>query len=120
MLRQNTYPPSYNAVSRLKSTKGASDRNVPIQPLYFLGDDKTVTRYNLRKLNETPFHLIRSSRYDDLYKEVLFNFRWLHAKLKSMSLQVCYACLYWTSNCFDSESFTGVGVDVYLKTENGN
>ena len=72
----------------VKGTKGACDRKVPIQPLYFLGEDKKITRYNLRKLNETPYHLIRSNRFDELYKEVLFNFRWLHAKINCMPLQV--------------------------------
>ena len=71
----------------LDETKGESDRKVPEQPLFFT-DLKTgkLARYNLRKLNELPFHLVRSKRMEDLYNEVLFNFRWLNAKLSCMPL----------------------------------
>ncbi|KAK2159956.1 hypothetical protein LSH36_143g06049 [Paralvinella palmiformis] len=71
----------------LDSTKGAEDRKVPEQPLCFRDTDGKVTRHNLRKLSELPFHLLRAHRFDDLYKEVLCNFRWLHAKLSCMPLQ---------------------------------
>ena len=70
----------------LTETKGESDRKVPEQPLFYTDVMGKVTRYNLRKLAELPFHLNRSQRFEELYKEVLFNFRWLHSKLSCMPL----------------------------------
>ena len=67
---------------------GQSDRKVPEQPLYFTDSEGNITRYNLRKLSEMPYHLLRAHRIDDLYSEVFFNFRFLHAKLSCMPLQV--------------------------------
>ncbi|ROT75470.1 putative NACHT and WD repeat domain-containing protein 2 isoform X2 [Penaeus vannamei] len=40
-----------------------------------------------RKFGELPYHLIRARRFEDLYKHVLFNYQWLHAKLSSCPLQ---------------------------------
>ncbi|XP_064648000.1 NACHT and WD repeat domain-containing protein 2-like [Lineus longissimus] len=71
----------------LADKDGESDRRVPAQPLVFRNEKGEVTRYNLRKLNELPYHLIRSHRYEILYDEVLFNYKWLHAKLSCMPLQ---------------------------------
>ena len=71
----------------LDSTKGADDRKVPEQPLCFRDEEGKVTRFNLRKLSELPYHLLRAHRFDDLYSEVLFNFSWLHSKLSCMPLQ---------------------------------
>lgn len=39
------------------------------------------------KFGELPYHLVRAHRFQDLYKNVLFNYRWLHAKLSSCPLQ---------------------------------
>lgn len=44
-------------------------------------------RYNLRKLHELPFQLIRSQRWDDLKSEVLCNFQWLSTKIEVRSLR---------------------------------
>ncbi|KAK0046460.1 NACHT and WD repeat domain-containing protein 2 [Biomphalaria pfeifferi] len=71
----------------LDDKQSAADRKVPPQPLEFLDENGKVIRYNLRKLSELPFHLIRSHRYEDLYEKVMFNYNWLHAKLASMPLQ---------------------------------
>ncbi len=70
----------------LDDTKGESDRKVPEQPLYFTDVMGRVVRYNLRKLSELPYHLLRSQRLDNLYSDVLFNFRFLHSKLSAMPL----------------------------------
>ncbi|XP_074658721.1 NACHT and WD repeat domain-containing protein 2-like [Tubulanus polymorphus] len=67
---------------------GMSDRKVSAQPLAFTDDSGDVTRYNLRKLNELPHHYVRSHRYELLISEVLFNYKWLHAKLSCMPLQM--------------------------------
>jgi hypothetical protein len=71
----------------LDDRDGESDRKVPAQPLVYRNENGEVIRYNLRKLNELPYHLIRSHRYNDLHDQVLFNYKWLHAKLSCMPLQ---------------------------------
>ncbi|CAL1545368.1 unnamed protein product [Lymnaea stagnalis] len=71
----------------LDDRQSAADRKVPPQPLEFLDAKGKVIRYNLRKLSELPYHLIRSHRYEILYEKVIFNYNWLHAKLSSMPLQ---------------------------------
>ncbi|ESO82088.1 hypothetical protein LOTGIDRAFT_135306 [Lottia gigantea] len=71
----------------LHEKTGEGDRKVPQQPLKFVDKDGRVIRHNLRKLSELPYHLPRSHRHDELYDQVLFNYKWLHAKLSSMPLQ---------------------------------
>jgi hypothetical protein len=39
------------------------------------------------QFGEMPYHMVRSRRFQDLYKHVLFNYEWLHAKLSSCPLQ---------------------------------
>jgi hypothetical protein len=38
---------------------GEADRKVTAQPLVFLSQDGSVSRFNLRKFSELPYHLIR-------------------------------------------------------------
>ena len=45
-----------------------------------------VARYNLRKFSELPFQLVRCYRYKDLYDHVLFNYKWLFAKMSALPL----------------------------------
>lgn len=77
---------------QLMSTKrrpqDEADRKVPLQPLLFGPDsnDPEKINYNLRKLSELPYHLLESRQFNDLKKEVLLNYNWLHAKLSAMSL----------------------------------
>lgn len=71
----------------LDQKQSAADRKVPPQPLEFTDSKGKVIRFNLRKLSEMPYHLIRSHRYEDLYEKVIFNYEWLHAKVSSMPLQ---------------------------------
>ncbi|CAH1788936.1 unnamed protein product [Owenia fusiformis] len=75
----------------LDDKHGESDRKMPPQPLAFTNDEGEIVRYNLRKLSEYPFHLVRSKRYDELYSDVLFNYKWLQAKLSCMPLQAVLA-----------------------------
>lgn len=75
----------------LESSRGSSDRKVPEQPLFFADETGRINRYNLRKLNELPYHLVRAKRFEALYDDVLFSFRWLHAKLSSEPLQLILA-----------------------------
>uniref|UniRef100_T1J835 NACHT domain-containing protein n=1 Tax=Strigamia maritima TaxID=126957 RepID=T1J835_STRMM len=83
-------PFKYTEIQRqrfgLTDKEGTADRKVPLQPLIFSSKDGKV-RYNLRKLGELPFHLIRARRNDDLFNHVLFNYEWLHAKLSCCALQ---------------------------------
>ena len=46
----------------VKGRSGDADRKVPAQPNVFIGGDGKVSRYNLRKFGELPFHLIRAGR----------------------------------------------------------
>ncbi|KAI4484543.1 hypothetical protein M0804_007109 [Polistes exclamans] len=71
----------------LADKEGLADRKVPEQPLAFYSKEGTISRYNLRKFGELPFHLVRSRRFKDLFENVLFNYEWLHAKLSSCPLQ---------------------------------
>ncbi|XP_014255655.1 NACHT and WD repeat domain-containing protein 2 isoform X2 [Cimex lectularius] len=84
-------PFKYTEIQRhrfnLTDREGSADRKVPVQPLVFYSKDGNVSRYNLRKFGELPFHLVRSKRFTDLYENVLFNYQWLHAKLSSCPLQ---------------------------------
>lgn len=66
--------------------KGHSDRKMPAQPNVFKGNDGKVSRYNLRKFAELPFHLIGSARTVDLCDHVLFNYYWLHAKISAVPI----------------------------------
>lgn len=76
---------------QLEQRTGESDRKLPPQPLKFVDADGRTIRYNLRKLSELPFHLVRSHRFESLYTEVLFNYKFLHAKISSMPLQALLA-----------------------------
>ena len=71
---------------RLKSKDSTADRAVPAQPLAFCSKAGRVMRYNLRKFSELPFQLVRCFRYKDLYDHVLFNYRWLYAKMSALPL----------------------------------
>jgi WD40 repeat protein len=79
----------------LTSTEGEADRKVPAQPIIFTTNNALSTaetspiRYNLRKLSELPFQLIRAQREEDLYNHVLFNYDFTHAKLSCMPLNLC-------------------------------
>lgn len=42
--------------------------------------------YNIRKLSELPYHLIRAEKFEDLDDEILFNFEWINAKIRGQSL----------------------------------
>ena len=71
---------------KVTGQKGHSDRKMPAQPNVFKGNDGKVSRYNLRKFAELPFHLIGSARTVDLCDHVLFNYYWLHAKISAVPI----------------------------------
>lgn len=60
-------------------SEGLADRKVPKQPNIFHG--KETDRYNCRKINELPYHLLRSKRLEELYSLCLFNYEFLQAKV---------------------------------------
>ena len=71
----------------LDDAKASEDRKVPSQPfMYQSASRRDDLRFNLRKMSELPFHLIKSRRYKDLKKEVLFNFEYILAKIRSSSV----------------------------------
>lgn len=71
--------------------EGLADRKVPQQPNVFYGRDGWSVRYNLRKLDELPYHLLRAERIDELFSKCLFNYDFLHSKVSSCSLQALLA-----------------------------
>ena len=80
---------------KLQSKDSLADRQVPAMPLAFYKGGSTlsqgqgkfkVARYNLRKFSELPFQLVRCYRYKDLYDHVLFNYKWLFAKMSALPL----------------------------------
>ncbi|XP_070534263.1 NACHT and WD repeat domain-containing protein 2-like [Ptychodera flava] len=66
-----------------KGEKGEEDRKVAPQPLVFGSGD---SRYNIRKLEQLPFHLIHADNIDHLKQHVLCNFQFLLTKLRGMNL----------------------------------
>lgn len=64
-----------------------ADRQVAPQPLKF-GEDM----FNLRKLQQLPFHLAQSNDTKRFKTQIIYNFSWLQAKLESCS------CLELTSD----------------------
>ncbi|KAK3608472.1 hypothetical protein CHS0354_010319 [Potamilus streckersoni] len=71
--------------------KGAL-RYVAAQPFYFeeTGPDGKIKgrKYNLRKVNELPYHLLNSQQMDLYKSEAMCNFEWVLAKLCGTSLGV--------------------------------
>ncbi|XP_026300938.1 NACHT and WD repeat domain-containing protein 2 isoform X2 [Apis mellifera] len=101
-------PFKYTEIQRhrfnLADKEGVADRKVPEQPLAFYSKEGTISRYNLRKFGELPFHLVRSRRFDDLFENVLFNYEWLHAKLSSCPLQAVLSDFEDAYNFIDNQN----------------
>lgn len=66
--------------------KNSMERLVAKQPLMFDTSLKNPV-FNLRKLSELPFHLLRSHQNNKLVQECLGNFEFLLAKLRGLSLE---------------------------------
>ena len=71
----------------LKSKDSQADRQIPAMPLLFYTQDGKISRYNLRKFGELPYHLVRCGNFSDLFAHVLFNYQWLYAKMRACPLQ---------------------------------
>ncbi len=69
-------------------------RHVLPQPLYWDldvdGKEGTRRVYNLRRLNELPYHLLMSQQFRDLKKECLCNFEFMLAKICGSSLSTTF------------------------------
>ena len=63
------------------------DRLVTKQPLLFdKSDDKPI--FNLRKLSELPYHLLKSGQLDKVKEEAFCNLEFVLAKLRGTSLEI--------------------------------
>ena len=85
-------------------------RGVPPQPLAF-----SSSKSNLRKLNELPYHLALSGRYDELLDETMTNFNWLYQKSKAFSIHDIlddfkFGLQHITKDC---ETYKKVGANVF-------
>ena len=71
-------------VLNIEKSKGAQklDRKIRGQPMQFSNG-----KYNLRKLNELPFHYCFSGNVDALVENILSNYDWLTSKIRAMSVQ---------------------------------
>eukprot|EP00095_Tigriopus_kingsejongensis_P001882 maker-scaffold70_size417918-snap-gene-3.18 protein:Tk01882 transcript:maker-scaffold70_size417918-snap-gene-3.18-mRNA-1 annotation:"leucine-rich repeat and wd repeat-containing protein kiaa1239-like" len=80
--------PGYLSDSEADGSKDSeADRQIPAMPLVFYTKDGKISRYNLRKFGELPYHLVRCKQFEDLYSNVLFNYQWLYAKMSACPLQ---------------------------------
>uniref|UniRef100_A0A1I8HIM4 NACHT domain-containing protein n=1 Tax=Macrostomum lignano TaxID=282301 RepID=A0A1I8HIM4_9PLAT len=61
------------------------DRAVPEQPFVLRKDEDGTAQYNLRKLNELPWHLIKSGRVNEFYDYIVFDYDFMFNKLKGTS-----------------------------------
>ncbi len=70
----------------MRMTSG--QRYVPAQPLVWIDISKAkiVSRPNTRKLQELPYHLLYADRLSDLQHSVIFNYKWIHAVCKFVSV----------------------------------
>ncbi|VDK17375.1 unnamed protein product [Anisakis simplex] len=67
--------------------EGLADRKVPKQPNIFHSKGGKQIRYNMRRLNELPYHLLKARRLNELLSLCLFNYEFLYAKVSSFPLQ---------------------------------
>jgi len=58
------------------------------------------------QFGEMPYHMVRSRRFQDLYKHVLFSYEWLHAKLSSCPLQAVLSDFEDTCNNIEDREAT--------------
>lgn len=78
----------------LSSPSGEALRLVPAQPLMFEGGNASEKpRYNLRKLNKLPGHLLESGDIKSLKANCLFNLDFLQAKLEANGVHAVLADL---------------------------
>ena len=73
-----------------RGNSAAAERFVASQPLVFKeGDGATGTVFNLRKMNELPYHLCKlcsPRNFDRLKAEVLCNYDFLYEKIRAQGI----------------------------------
>ena len=89
-------PYTYNAYLMgklgLASPHSAADRKVAPQPLIYTSDEQEgymdrQTRYNLRKLNNLPYHMINANRSQEFKSNYMYSYHWLYIKICACSVQ---------------------------------
>ena len=86
-----------------KGEEGSSDRLVAKQPLMFdVNDNKPI--FNLRMLNELPYHLLKSLQLECLKSEALCNFEFVQAKLRATSLEAVLEDVAAATDAFPDDS----------------
>lgn len=84
-----TYTPQQMKKYQKSTNVEECDRKVSPQPLAFkykVGD-KEIERYNKRRLNRLPYHLTMADRTDEVRSMCLYNYDFLSAKLKAVTVQ---------------------------------
>lgn len=72
-----------------KGKSGMAERHVASQPLVFKESTNEKTVFNLRKMNELPYHLCNMCTpkdFDRLKAEVLCSFDWLYEKTRALGI----------------------------------
>ncbi|CAH8572085.1 unnamed protein product [Schistosoma guineensis] len=87
-VKKTFYYPKYLAAKLKLPPSSNEDRMVPPQPYVFEESQisgKKKLLLNLRKLNELPWHLCHSGRFEEFYSEIMFNYEFLYNKLRGTS-----------------------------------
>lgn len=76
------------------------DRLLAAQPNVFASENGNEERFNFRKLNELPFHLIQAGNLASLMEEFAINFDFLQTKLRACGLRNLLQDLKDAGNAF--------------------
>ena len=74
---------------KLKSPDSSACRHLPQQPIIL--NRHGEIRYNLRKLNQMPYHLAKAGMLEKLMDHVFFHYDWLHGKLCARGIHTVLA-----------------------------
>ncbi len=89
----------------LSSPEGKADRLVPPQPIILRdGDSQERAKFNLRKLNNLPWHLLHAEDIVTMKNTCLFNLDFLQAKLQACGVQSVLSDLQETQERYPDES----------------
>ena len=69
----------------LANPESKADRKVAQQAIKTELHNK-VFKYNIRKLNQWPFHLYHANKIEELKLNCLFNYNWLYSKMQASSI----------------------------------
>ncbi len=71
-----------------KGTAGKADRFVAQQPWVIKEDGENII-FNLRKMNELPYHLTLAEMVDALKEHTLLNFTFIYEKMRGIGIDRC-------------------------------